>query len=522
MGRYHGYSGRRRQSGVAAVWMAFTLVPVLGISFWAVEGTRYIQETNRLRDGAQAAASAVTIANDPSAADSLAALYINQYARSHNSAVVTAVQQHQLADPDSGQEEWIQYTVDVTTTHTSWFANQLIPAFNTSENLTGQAVAKKYPLVLGDKNIDIVFVSDFSGSMSWRWGSSRSCTSTSCKIEDLKQAVKSISDKLLCNQVGTDAQTGEAVCEDEDQSSLADTLLNRVAVIPFNIRTRENLAGANYTVSQLRYRDDVETNNTSLPYDQVDWNFWRSYNPTDVRRCSRRSNRCPSGINDAQDQANRIVSVFNIGRNTDEDTRFYADVYDYVDFQGTVDNMFTSTFPQQTTHYQLSSMALYNGYGSTGVQFSNIPLTNVRASIDAIDSMSANGNTAAFQGMLSGFQAMAAGRPDTEDEEELAEYQEKIKMVIVLSDGVESPENGILPALVNQGLCDKAREAIPGLYIAVIGIDFAASEQSGFQDCVLNVNEDIIDVENTDEFIEKLEELIRKGSQGVGETRLYG
>ncbi|MDF5188614.1 TadE/TadG family protein, partial [Vibrio parahaemolyticus] len=97
---------------------------------------------------------------------------------------------------------------------------------------------------------------------------------------------------------------------------------------------------------------------------------------------------------------------------------------------------------------------------------------------------------------------------------------------IVISDGEEDPFGNILPNLVEQGMCDKARahfESAKGyLYIGVIGVDFQASAQSGFQDCVLNPDEDIIDVTETEDFIKKIEELIQKGSRGTGESRLYG
>ncbi len=46
----------QQQKGVAAVWMGLLLVPIMGFTFWAVEGTRYVQESSRLRDSAEAAA----------------------------------------------------------------------------------------------------------------------------------------------------------------------------------------------------------------------------------------------------------------------------------------------------------------------------------------------------------------------------------------------------------------------------------------------------------------------------------
>ncbi|MGF1747819.1 pilus assembly protein TadG [Vibrio cionasavignyae] len=515
----------KAQRGIAAVWMAFTLVPVLGVTFWAVEGTRYIQETNRLRDAAKAASIAETIEDkrDTYAADEqrISGAYIHDYVRNIQVSNVAVEWVHQ--PQTDTQDEYIQYSVNATTTHNSWFSSDLIPSFDTTEDLNGIGVAKKYPIILGDKNIDIVFVSDFSGSMGWQWGSSSSCTSSNCKITDLKVAVKAIADKLLCSDITSDPVTGEDACSDDDQSGLSSKLDNRIAVVPFNIRTREtNDSGTEFAVSQLRYRDDVDTSDSERSYEQVNWNKWRKYSSEEVYDCSEDQSECPNQKSGERKQAQRLVSIFDIDED-DDNRSYHADVYDYVNFSLTVSEMFESTFPDLKTKYRVTDNELYRGYGSSSVgQFFSIALTSDRDNIDQIDDMFASGSTAAFQGMLRGFQHLAAGKPDTTDEDELATYDEKIKMVIVLSDGVESPNNGILSALVTEGMCDKAREEIPGLYIAVIGIDFQASEQSGFQDCVIDVDEDIIDVTDTDDFIEVLEELIKKGSRGTGVTRLYG
>ena len=94
-------------------------------------------------------------------------------------------------------------------------------------------------------------------------------------------------------------------------------------------------------------------------------------------------------------------------------------------------------------------------------------------------------------------------------------------MLFVLTDGQESPNNGILGNLVKAGMCDKARELIPGLFIGVIGIDFQASQQSGYQDCEVDDNLDIIDVTDLDQLKESIEELIRRGAKSNGVTQLY-
>ena len=521
---------KQHQGGAAAIWFALVLVPVLGAAYLAVEGTRYIQETSRLRDGAQAAAAAVTVDDKEINAGAMAQLYIHDYVRGEDSAEVTATRVYTPFEDNNGviTQESIQYDVQARTRHTSWLSSEVIPSFRASETLGGEAIAKKYPFDLGDKNIDIVFVSDFSGSMSWRWGGtgySDPCTEDDCKITDLQLAVNLISDRLLCRSVITNDE-GVPACEDEDQADVTSKLSNRVAVVPFNIRTREtNDDGNAFGVTQLRYRRDVESSASNVAYAGVHWSFWRSSTSAVVYECHLDSDDCPTsediGKNRAHREAKRLVAIFNITEG--QNSRYFPEQAPYVDYSRSVNAMFTNKFPSARTAYQISDNTLYSGYGSSqDAQFFSIPLTSTRADISQIDSMWAAGSTAAFQGMLRGFQYMEAGRPDTQDEEELEKYRDKVKMVLVLSDGVESPDNGILKGLVDAGMCNRAREVIPNLYIAVIGIDFAASEQSGFQDCVLNQDEDIVDVNDTDDFIENIIELIQKGTRGMGVTRLYG
>ena len=92
----------------------------------------------------------------------------------------------------------------------------LIPSFETQEKLAGQAVAAKYPFYLGDRIIDLVLVTDFSGSMNNSWDGE-------IKIDLLKDAVKQISNRILVPREG----------ESE--------VLNRIAIIPFNLRVQEKI-----------------------------------------------------------------------------------------------------------------------------------------------------------------------------------------------------------------------------------------------------------------------------------------
>lgn len=504
----------QQQKGVAAVWMGLLLVPIMGVTFWAVEGTRYVQESSRLRDSAEAAAMAVTIEDQPGAARALATKYVENYVRDIKSTNLSAQRFYQAEDKDTGALEYIQYTVNARTTHDSWFASSFIPSFDKQQELAGRSLARKYPAYLGDNNIDIVFVSDFSGSMNDKWGSSRSK-----KIDDLKTAIDQISNKILCKKIRQDFVDGEwkDVCDEPGEDTTGDKLLNRVGFVPFNVRTREIVAGnrANAT-SQLSYKNGYKAYLSPYSYNDIDWDYWRTYSASEVYNCAYRQSYCQSPRSENHNYAKRIRDVLEADRYA------VADVYNYVDLPTSVSTMFTDKSGLKPNFYGVSGTRLFNAHGSSySSQFYNIPLSNKLSDLDSIKSMWADGGTAAFQGILRGSQVLHDGDPNSTDEEEQQAYNKKIKMLLILSDGQESPNNGILKGLVDNGMCDKARAEIPGLYIGVIGIDFRASQQSGFQDCVVNPSEDIIDVSNLDELIEKIEELIRKGSKTSGITKLY-
>lgn len=504
----------QQQKGVAAVWMGLLLVPIMGFTFWAVEGTRYVQESSRLRDSAEAAAMAVTIEDQPGAARALATKYVENYVRDIKSTNLSVQRFYQAEDKDTGALEYIQYTVNARTTHDSWFASSFIPSFDKQQELAGRSLARKYPAYLGDNNIDIVFVSDFSGSMNDKWGSSRSK-----KIDDLKTAIDQISNKILCKKIHQDFVDGEwkDVCDEPGEDTTGDKLLNRVGFVPFNVRTREIVAGnrANAT-SQLSYKNGYKAYLSPYSYNDVDWDYWRTYTASEVKNCAYWQSSCRSPRAENHNYAKRIRDVI------DADRYAVADVYNYVDLPTSVSTMFTDKSGLKPNFYGVSGTRLFNAHGSSySSQFYNIPLSNKLSDLDSIKSMWADGGTAAFQGILRGSQVLHDGDPNSTDEEEQQAYNKKIKMLLILSDGQESPNNGILKGLVDNGMCDKARAEIPGLYIGVIGIDFRASQQSGFQDCVVNPSEDIIDVSNLDELIEKIEELIRKGSKTSGITKLY-
>ncbi|MGF1686544.1 pilus assembly protein [Photobacterium japonica] len=492
----------QRQQGVAAVWMALMLVPIMGFTFWAVEGTRYVQAHSRLQDATEAASLAVTMSDDEDHAKAMAEDYIRAYVRDIDGISVTVKRKHEEGNINHNVDEYIQYTVDATTRHRSWFSSTLIPSFAPKQSLAGESVAKKYPEYLGDRDIDIVFVSDFSGSMNNRWqGHSQ--------LYWLKRAINQITDKILV--------------KDETDN----VIKNRVAFVPYNLRVQDKIDGSLICNSQLRY-NTYNSGYWDPEYEAVDWTFWAQESSNDVYYCNRDSRYCPGRNRDEreyyQKQARQVYNVINSNRNW-----HLLDIPNYIDYRKSVSDLFTNKITTQHFHYNSSHNRLYSEASmcSTGRDaFWTIGLTSHKSALDAVGRMDATGGTGAYQGILRGAQVMAAGRPHTRDKTVMDEYNERLKMILILSDGQESPYSSILPNLVNNGMCDRIRSQFSDsdmpLYIGVVGINFRASGQSGFKQCVLNPKEDIIDVNNVNDLIDKIEELIKKGSRSSGVTKLYG
>ncbi|MGF1724416.1 TadE/TadG family type IV pilus assembly protein [Photobacterium nomapromontoriensis] len=494
----------RYEQGVAAIWMVMTLVPVMGFTFWAVEGTRYVQERSRLEDASEAAVLAVTMEDSPleGKANVMAEDYVRAYVRDIEQVQVDVQRQYIEADPDENILEYVQYTVDATTTHESWFSNTLIPSFDHTEDIVGRSIAKRYPEYLGGKSIDIVFVSDFSGSMNSQWqGHSQ--------LYWLKDAITKISEKFLI--------------EGDDDNEVK----NRMAFVPYNLRVQDEIDNTLICNSQLRYNNH-NSHVSNLDYESVDWSFWSTYNSTSLYYCRVNYNYCP-GRNYTerryrQQEARRINDVMQMYY-----SNYLLDHPSYIDYSNTVNDMFNNKVDSKEFHYNRSANNLYSRYICTSGNnaFSTINLTtNSDTIIDGIANMGAYGGTSSYQGILRGAQVLAAGQQTSNDQDEIDAYNARLKMLLVMSDGQESPYGSILSNLVDAGMCDRLREEFSdsetALYIGVIGINFNASDQSGFQGCVLNPEEDIIDVDRVEDLIDKIEELIKKGSQSNGTTRLYG
>ncbi|MGF1726087.1 pilus assembly protein TadG-related protein [Photobacterium nomapromontoriensis] len=495
-----------KQQGVAVIWMVLLLVPIMGFGFWAVEGTRYIQEKSRLEDAAEAAALAVTMEDRSESSKKMAEAYMRAYVRDIDTVKLDVIRTFQEANPDKNIPEVIQYSVDAQTVHQSWFSSDVIPSFSKKQAIAGYSLAKKSPEFLGNKNIDIVFVSDFSNSMNSGWDGDED------KIDVLKNAILSISNKILVK----DAFDGK--------------VKNRVAFVPYNLRVQDKISNELICNSQLRYNDKFQKR-SELSYEEVNWGYWSTRDEEELEDCKKKQSKCPAkNENERKKQhqeAKRIYHVFSLDGDGCRDG--YTECYKYIDYNNTVLSLFKNKIDSFDFHYKTSGNNLYSSVmcSSKSNGFYSIPLSKDILEINQIEKMSANGNTGAYQGIIRGAQILADGRQlSNSTQADIDAYKSRLKMLLILSDGQEYPNKGILSTLVNNNMCDKIREEFSDsevpLYIGVIGIKFEASGQDGFKNCVLDPKEDIIDVDNVNDLIDKIEELIQKGSESDGIPKLYG
>ncbi|ACA84910.1 TadE/TadG family type IV pilus assembly protein [Shewanella woodyi] len=488
----------KRQRGAAAIYLVFLLIPLFGMVFLALEGTRYIQKKNRLGDATEAASLAVSMANrdDKGYETQLAKDYISSYMRNIKEISQVKVERKEdidhypMADGSFEDREYTQYRVTAKTEHTSWLHSDLIPSFKETETLANRALARAYPEYLGDRDVDIVFVSDFSGSMK---GS---------RINSLKDAITEISNEIL---VPRDGET---------------EIRNRIALVPYNMRVVEGDSGRSVCMTQLKYRNPSgKTGSNYTNYESINWREWANKSYNQVSSCVSNSRKC-NGLPGPRADARTIKSVVNDAPSSYRSSK-WPDSSNWIDYSRSVDQLFNEN--SNNVQHHPSYQRLYSGSMCNG-KFWTVPLTNQKSEIMKVNQMSPDGGTSVYQGLLRGAQILDKGRPVNPNEEELEEYNKRLKMILILSDGMESPYESTFSKLVNNyGMCNKIRAQFNDgelpLHMGVIGIKFSASGQNAFKNCVGADN--IIDVNDLDDLIQEILDLIKKGAKSDGISKLY-
>lgn len=260
----------RKQRGAAAIYTAMLLVPIFGTVFLALEGTRYVQQQNRLADASEAAALAVaSVGGDQGDSNKLAKAYVQHY-----------MPQQQGADADNvkvaitREDQFVQYKVVANTNHLSWLSSSLIPSFEEQVTVANKAIARNYHY--GLENLDLVFVADFSSSMAdeddiWTEKDEH-------EIDVLKEAIRYIVEGLAKDD------NGDVVNE-----------LPQIGIVPFNLRVRELNESNNkaWCPTYLTYNNFVDEA-SGLKYADVDWQDWSDQSYASLKTCAD-GGECPVG-----------------------------------------------------------------------------------------------------------------------------------------------------------------------------------------------------------------------------------
>ncbi len=186
----------KKQSGAAAIYFVFILIATLGMGALAVEGSRYITEKAHLGDVMEAAAIAVSESDEIRAdadfnknkAAETAAAWID-YLMPDNKGADIKVERDKQEYKKKIHGQLItrtvhEYKISSTTTQDSWMYMKGLPSFEKQQKISNKATAAR--LRTDFEPVDVVFVSDFSGSM---YGQG--------KIQGLKSAVKNVTNSIF-------------------------------------------------------------------------------------------------------------------------------------------------------------------------------------------------------------------------------------------------------------------------------------------------------------------------------------
>lgn len=194
-----------RQKGHAALLFVLLIPALFGMFTLGLDGALMLQSDARLNDALEAASLAVAAANDDNDDNNdgvddgeiglgsnfnqqLARAYITEYMQNMDSIATVRIAKKECEDiPEcvtglaSGDARFFQFEVTATTNHTTIFDSDVLT--DDSYQVSSEGTARKYQ----NHAVDIVFVSDFSGSMynTWSGGSKRKYLDLVDVIEDV-------------------------------------------------------------------------------------------------------------------------------------------------------------------------------------------------------------------------------------------------------------------------------------------------------------------------------------------------
>lgn len=199
-------NNNRYQKGHASILFAM-IVPVLfGVFMLGTDGSRALQQKARLQDATEVAALAISAHADKNKVDkgipanhgssvnrTIAADFISAYFPDAGITGPDKLTNLKITstgcskDCSTSTQQYSQYQIQASFKFDTWFpGNSAIVGFGDKIEVAGLSTAKRYR---SGSPIDVMFVSDFSGSMSEKWNGEK-------KYKQLISIIKTVSNKL--------------------------------------------------------------------------------------------------------------------------------------------------------------------------------------------------------------------------------------------------------------------------------------------------------------------------------------
>lgn len=189
----------RKQKGHAGILAALLVPSLWGLFSLSTDGARGLQDKARLDDALEAAALAVSAHNDDNIGTNgstvnknIVRAYVNAYVTGKENIKSVSIKKLDCqAIPDcvsglaSGGSQFFQYEVTAETEHNSWFSSN--ETIGKDYVVGSQGISRKYQ----DNPVDVVFVSDFSGSMDDGWSGGNQD-----KYKDLRDVIAAVTVEL--------------------------------------------------------------------------------------------------------------------------------------------------------------------------------------------------------------------------------------------------------------------------------------------------------------------------------------
>ncbi|MEL0636575.1 pilus assembly protein [Marinomonas sp. TI.3.20] len=480
-----------KESGNAALIFVMMFPFLIGMFILGTDGARALQDKARLEDASEVATLTVAAQNsdDKGVQQATAKKIVQAYFPNATVGKIDltklACEENSNCSTTTGQRFFEYRLTSVTISEDSWlYSNDSsIASMGKSFDIKGSSIARKYQ----SQAVDVVLVSDFSGSMGNTW------TGGSTKYKDLENIIVEIATELKkFNNLNTDGK------------------VNKLAVVGFNSYTTDSSSSTREISSNLICNDRCSLDNPGKQY---------LANKKDYRKNG-------VGLKSCKDYYDYFYYGYSYSYNHgdyyyyDKDRRYYYNNnfrFKYCENTGeinvseTIDNIFTTD----------GSLAAYPNNKKNSIaswkwpKFGTILLSD--PSSDKFEITSLNGSfkpggyTASYTGLIRGAQVADSGTNPR-------------RIIIILSDGVDEPNGGIT-SLLKDKLCTTIvnhleSKSINGIKVkaklAIVGFDYPVGGNAMSQ-CVSKTGGEVYQAQNTNEIKNKILELI---TEEIGHSAL--